>query len=179
MNESYILYFSEKCKFSMKFINQLKSNEELFKKCQKIEISKARGQIPPYVRSVPSLIVTANSKSSLLVNKDLFSWLNSKTVSKQSSNQQQGGNGQIMDWDPLAMSGCGYSDNFSFINAPQEATMKNFSFLEGAQQTINCPQEGDNGGRSNEDYSKKQINQDFERLMEQRNADMPQPPARL
>ena len=103
--ESYTLYFSEKCKFSMKFINQLKTNQDLFKKCRKIEISQVRGQIPPYIKSVPSLIVTTNGQSSLLVNKDLFLWLNSKTASQNPSHQPQGGNGQILDWDVCAMGG--------------------------------------------------------------------------
>ena len=181
--ESYTLYFSEKCKFSMKFINQLKTNQDLFKKCRKIEISQVRGQIPPYIKSVPSLIVTTNGQSSLLVNKDLFLWLNSKTASQNPSHQPQGGNGQILDWDVCAMGGGTYSDNFSFLDAPQQATMKNFTYLDSAPQQLNCPQEGDNykdvERPRGDDYSKSQTNMDYERMIEQRNADMPQAPPRL
>lgn len=178
--ESYTLYFSQRCKFSMKFLEKLKSSPELFQKCKKIEISSARGQLPPYIKSVPSLVITVNGKSSLLVNKDLFNWLNSKMNTNQNNQQQpQGGNGQILDWDVCAMGGGTYSDNFSFLDAPQQATMKNFTYLENSPQSINCPQEGDKP--MNDDYSKTDLSKSYERLMEQRNndANIPQGIARL
>ena len=170
MSEEYTLFFSNKCKYSIDFLNKIKSNKSIFNSMSKIEISQSKYPIPPYIKSVPSLIITSNGKSRLLVNKDLFQWLKSNT-------QQQSNNGMglqqngIMDWDPMAMSGGSYSDSFSFIDS-NNATEKNFSFLNSNTQSINCPQNDEEFSKG-DDFSKKPINQDLEKLMEQRRLDVP------
>lgn len=175
MSNEYTLFYSDKCKYSIDFLNKIKSNKSIFNSMSKIEITKTNYKIPPYIKSVPSLIITSNGKSRLLVNKDLFQWLQSNTQQQYNNGIQQGGG--IMDWDPMAMSGGSYSDSFSFIDS-NNATVKNFSFLDSNVQTINCPQNDEEFSKG-DDYSKKPINQDLEKLMEQRRLDVPSGPPRI
>lgn len=176
MSQEYILYYSERCKFSNNFLTKIKTNPKIFNSMTKIEISKTRRPIPPYIKSVPSLLITSNGQTNLLVNKNLFDWCNANSQSSQGSGGGGGGGG-IMDWDPMAMSGGSYSDTFSFIDN-NNATEKNFSFLDTSTQQINCPQD-DSQYAKGEDYNKKPINQDLEKLMEQRRQDVPSGPARI
>jgi hypothetical protein len=167
----HILFYSNKCLHSKELLNLLLKDVELNKKFTKVNIDNQNIKIPPYVKSVPTAIVSVNGKPSLMVGSQIFTWYNqthSKNVELQS----------IQDWDPLAMSG--YSDGFSYLTNA-DAMKKSFSFLTDSEGII-TPDErnysNDEGG-GKKSQEKTQLDNDYESLVNKRNFDVPSTMPRL
>ncbi len=162
----YILFYSNKCLHCKELIGLLVKDVQLNQKFTKINIDNGNIKIPPYVKSVPTAIITTNGNPSLLVGSAIFKWFNqrhAKTVESQS----------IMDWDPHAMSG--YSDGFSYISNP-DVIKKSFSFLN-EDNTITTVDEKNYGGggdkRGGGNEPKSALDKDYEKFMNQRKYDVP------
>jgi hypothetical protein len=170
-DNDYILFYSNRCLHSKELLNLLYKDVELNQKFTKINIDNPSIKIPPYVKSVPSAIISNDGKPSLLVGSGIFKWYNArhaKTVETQG----------ILDWDPHTMAG--YSDGFSYLEN-NDIMKKSFSFLNDSDVIItpdekNYSNEGNKGSR---DQPKTQLDNDFESFMNQRQYEVPKPAARL
>lgn len=197
----YILFYSNKCLHSKELLNLLYKDPDLNQKFVKINIDTGNVKIPPYVKSVPTAIISENGQPNLMVGSAIFSWYKQKhsiVVEKQG----------IQDWDPHTMSG--YSDNFGYLDNPQ-VIKKSFAFLNESN-TITTPDEGSYGDSSEKgnnssklqynsnignqqqnnnfpqvshsvqnekDARKNQMSAEYEKFMNQRNNDVPTAAPRL
>ena len=170
-DSDYILFYSNKCLHSKELLNLLNKDVQLNQKFTKINIDNPNIKIPPYVKSVPTAIITVGGKPNLMVGSGIFKWYNqihAKAVEEQS----------IQDWDPCAMSG--YSDGFSYISNP-DVLKKSFSFVNDNESIItpdekNYSNENEKGGK---DQPKTQLDNDYESFMNQRKFDVPASAPRL
>lgn len=170
-NQDFLLFYSNKCLHSKEFLTILSKDVELNKKFVKINIDNKSIKIPPYVKAVPSAIITTNGQPELLVGSSIFKWYNDthkKTV------QEQG----ILDWDPMAMSG--YSDGFSYIGNESNVQKKSFEFISDNNSSIYTPDEKSFGNDdSKKGNVKTELDVNYEQFMNQRKYDVPNAPARL
>jgi hypothetical protein len=164
-NSDYILFYSNKCLHSKELLNLLYKDVQLNQKFTKVNIDNPNIKIPPYVKAVPTAIVTINEKPNLIVGTEIFKWYNkihSKTIEEQG----------IQDWDPHTMTG--YSDGFSYLSSNSDAMKKSFSFISDNDNIITP----DEKNYSNEEDNKKnqpktQLDNDYESFMNQRKFDVP------
>lgn len=168
-NSDYILFYSNKCLHSKELLNLLYKDNELNQKFTKINIDNSNIKIPPYVKAVPTAIITNNGEPTLLVGSNIFKWYNqnhAKIVESQT----------IQDWDPLTMSG--YSDGFSYLQN-DNVMKKSFAFV-GESDKIVTPDEKnytDNG--KGENRPKTELDSQYENFVNQRKFDMPNAPSRI
>jgi hypothetical protein len=163
-DSDYILFYSNKCLHSKELLNLLYKDVELNKKFTKINIDNNNVKIPPYVKSVPTAIISSNGKPELLVGSSIFKWYNqihTKTVETQG----------IQDWDPYTMSG--YSDGFSYLTNP-DVMKKSFSFIND-NDSITTPDEKNysNDNEKGNNQPKTKLDNDYETFMNQRKYEVP------
>ena len=166
--ENYILFHSSKCLHSKEFLQLLYKDVELNQKFTKVNVDNPNVKIPPYIKAVPTMIITENGKPSLLVGSKIFEWY--KQLRKKTEKSAS-----IQDWDPSTMTG--YSDGFSYLENP-DVMKKSFSFLNDEDKII-TPDEKNYGQESNKDQPKTQLDNDYEKFMSSRSNDIPAPPQRL
>jgi hypothetical protein len=165
----YILFYSNKCLHSKELLTLLYKDVELNQKFTKINIDNPNIKIPPYVKAVPSAIITTNGQPNLIVGSAIFKWFNqrhSKTVESQG----------IQDWDPHTMTG--FSDGFSYL-VEKDAIKRSFSFIND-NETISTPDpesylngSNSNGNTTKNDMKKVQFDQEYEQFMNQRKHEVP------
>jgi hypothetical protein len=159
----YILFYSNKCQHCNEFNKKLyKSNffNEFVRIC--IDDPNVRKQLPPNVKTVPTIILPTNPKQ-YLTGKNVFVWFN--TINKDATDQGSG-------VQPFSGDMGGYSDNFSSIEnaVPQEHS---FAFLGRDSDEINTPAEGSVMSASESQKVSSGVGASYERLLEQRNMEMP------
>jgi len=164
-DSDYILFYSNKCLHSKELLNLLYKDVQLNQKFTKINIDNPNIKIPPYVKAVPTAIVTINGKPNLMVGTAIFKWYNqihSKAVEVQG----------IQDWDPHTMAG--YSDGFSYLADNSDVMKKSFSFVN-ENNSITTPDEKNysNEGDNKKNQPKTQLDNDYESFMNQRKFDVP------
>jgi len=189
--ENYILFYSNYCNFSKKFVQELYKTE-FYEKFQKVCVDK-NPRIPKEITMVPTIIVPRLQKP--LVAEEAFHWLNGMkqmVLQQQETPQNQPQQGKSEEkGDPTNLNYSmgavtaysntmdGFSDSFSFLSneSPLEHS---FSFLGGNDQKIATPQEDGSDPRAQMEGSSKktQIDKDFERMMEQRSREVAKPIAR-
>jgi len=85
-NSQYILFYSNRCKFSREFIEKLQ-NSHLSNRVRKIPVENLQ-TIPPGITSVPTILLGPDKEP--LVGKSVFQWLNYQITSyKQVQGMQQ------------------------------------------------------------------------------------------
>ena len=171
MSDDYVLFYSNKCLHSKELLNLLYKDVDLNQKFTKINIDNPNIKIPPYLKSVPTAIITTNGKPNLLVGSSIFKWYN-QTHSKKIETAG------IQDWDPHAMSG--YSDGFSYIEK-EDVLKKSFSFLND-NSAIVTPDESNytNNSESNKNNQKKnEFDNEYENYINHRNYTVPNPPPKI
>jgi hypothetical protein len=164
-DNDYILFYSNKCLHSKELLNLLYKDVQLNQKFTKINVDNPNIKIPPYVKSVPTAIITINGKANLMVGSNIFKWYN-QTHTKATETES------IQDWDPYAMSG--YSDGFSYITNP-EVMKKSFSFVN-ENNIITTPDEknySNDDNKSGKNQPKTQLDNDYETFMNSRKMDVP------
>lgn len=177
MSDDYLLFYSNKCLHSKDFLTILSKDVKLNQRFTKINIDNKSIKLPPYVKAVPSAIITVNKQPQLLVGTAIFKWY-AETHKKAPEQQQQ--QNAILDWDPLAMTG--YSDSFSYIdNNSNDPQKKSFAFLGGNDGSIYTPDEKSFGGNDDKKSggAKTELDINFEKLMNNRNHEVPNAPTRL
>ncbi len=219
----YILFYSARCVHSKELLLILSHDPELDRKFIKVNVDNRGANIPKYIEKVPSAIIPHNGRASLFVGKSIFKWYqdvrggartsNSNPASRQPQQQQQqqqqqpsqnansaSGNGDILDYDPVGMSG--YSDSFSFIDN-NNPLKKAFSFInENFNDGNSSNQRNNNGGgggnssggimgwlgggggndgqqTERESAKKKEMDSAYDRMMNMRKNDIPQPIMRM
>ena len=90
----YIL-FSKNCSYCIDLLNKLYKNNDLYNEMKLININNDQLNIPKFIKSVPSLIISENETHNLLVG---MKFLNGMKVLLKID-------GDILDWDPTTMSG--------------------------------------------------------------------------
>jgi hypothetical protein len=168
--QNLVLFYSNKCIHSKEFLNLLYKDAELNNQTTKVNVDNPNIKLPPYIKSVPSLIINENNKPNLLVGSKIFDWYNQK-------HKQNISNDSVMDWDPTTMTG--YSDGFSYLES-DDVIKKSYSFLDNDQK-INTPDESnyDSGKSGNSGPEKTQLDNDYERFMASRSNDVAAPIQRL
>lgn len=101
----YVLFFSQNCKFSNKFVGRLNTKSELTKKVKMVDIDVIP-QIPDEVSEVPALYDGKN----IFCGKAAFKWLDEI----------------LMEYLSPADEGLTYS----FVNGQSEQLFNNFSLLD-------------------------------------------------
>ena len=67
MSESdYVLFYSNKCLHSKELLNLLYKDVQLNQKFTKINIDNPNIKIPPYVKAVPTAIISVNGKPNFI-----------------------------------------------------------------------------------------------------------------
>ena len=169
MSNNLVLFYSNKCIHSKEFLNLLHKDSELNNQTTKVNVDNPNIKLPPYIKSVPSLIINENNKPTLLVGSKIFDWYNKKhkqNISKES----------IMDWDPCTMSG--YSDGFSYLEG-ENVMKKSYSFVD-ENDKIHTPDESNyDSNKSNSNQPKSQLDSDYENFMSQRSNEVAAPIQRL
>lgn len=169
MSNNLVLFYSNKCIHSKEFLNLLHKDSELNNQTTKVNVDNPNIKLPPYIKSVPSLIINENNKPTLLVGSKIFDWYNKKhkqNISKES----------IMDWDPCTMSG--YSDGFSYLEG-ENVMKKSYSFVD-ENDKIHTPDESNyDSNKSGSNQPKSQLDNDYESYMSQRTNEVAAPIQRL
>ena len=163
-NSDYVLFYSNRCLHCKELITLLSKDVNLNQKFTKVNIDNANIKIPPYVKSVPTAIVSANGQPSLLVGSQIFNWYNqshSKTVESQG----------ILDWDPHTMTG--YSDGFSYLSEKPDVMKKSFSFISDNDSITTPDEKNYSGEKSERDQPKTELDNDYEKHMNQRKFEVP------
>ena len=176
MSDDYLLFYSNKCLHSKDFLTILSKDIKLNQKFTKINIDNKSIKLPPYVKAVPSAIITVNGQPQLLVGTAIFKWY-AETHKKAPEQQQQ--QNAILDWDPMAMTG--YSDGFSYSDNSNDPQKKSFAFLGGNDGSIYTPDEKSFGGNDDKKSggAKTELDLNYEKLMNNRNHEVPNAPTRL
>tara|TARA_Y200000002_G_scaffold377887_1_gene384258 strand:- start:2428 stop:2943 length:516 start_codon:yes stop_codon:yes gene_type:complete len=168
-NNNLVLFYSNKCIHSKEFLTLLHKDSSLNNQTTKVNVDNPNIKLPPYIKSVPSLIINENNKPNLLVGRKIFDWYNQQhkqNISKDS----------IMDWDPCTMSG--YSDGFSYLES-DDVMKKSYSFID-SNDKINTPDESSfDSGKSSSGPEKTQLDNDYENFMASRSNEVAAPIQRM
>lgn len=168
-NKNLVLFYSNKCIHSKEFLNMLYKDTNLNNMTTKVNVDNPNIKLPPYVKSVPSLIINENNKPNLLVGKKIFDWYNQK-------HKQNISNESIMEWDPMTMSG--YSDGFSYLES-DDVMKKSYSFVNDNEK-INTPDESNyDSNKSGSGQVKSQLDNDYESFMAARSNEVAAPIQRM
>lgn len=139
---TYILFYSDKCKYSRQLLTILSNNQQLNKLINKINVLNTNIKIPSVVTSVPTLIVkNPNMKPQLYVGEQIMQWIdivnqsnnnsnnNNKNMQKNSGgnwtsdNSTMGHGSRIEEgvaWNDPSIMSSAFSDNFSIIGQTSE-----------------------------------------------------------
>ena len=101
----FVVFMSPKCKYSMNFMNKLKTKAELIKKFNIVNIDNLEN-IPDEVDEIPSIY----DGKQVYQGQGAFKWLNEK----------------LSEYLDAANDGCSYS----FIDGQEEQVFANYSLLE-------------------------------------------------
>ncbi len=133
--------------------------------------------IPPYVNSVPTLIV--QGEPSPIIGENVFKWIEKLKTKTQTSKDGPD------PWHIQEM-GQSYSDSYSFLEGDSsnstDAIPHHFSYV-GSSQQINTPQEGGGGGNNTMSQQQQQpvdeLSKRMEMLQSQREQDVNAPVQRI
>lgn len=169
MSNNLVLFYSNKCIHSKEFLTLLHKDNNLNNQTTKVNVDNPNIKLPPYIKSVPSLIVNENNKPNLLVGSKIFDWYNQKH--KQNISKET-----IMEWDPCTMSG--YSDAFSYLEN-EDVIKKSYSFVNDDDK-INTPDESNfESSKSGSGQVKSELDNDYENFMSKRSGEVSAPIQRM
>lgn len=155
------IYYSNKCQHSKELINVINKNGN---RNNYSYVCVDNSPVPPFIKSVPTLLISENNNNKILVGEEIFS-----TITTNNSNSSQNGVDPEA-WHGNEMGGS-YSDMYSFIEDNSSSISHSFSFLNGNPNTIANTQISGNNTTNNE--HKDKLSQDMESLMQRRDQDMP------
>ena len=166
MSDDYVLFYSNKCLHSKELLGLLVKDVSLNQKFTKINIDNPNLKLPPYIKSVPTAIITINARPNILVGSNIFKWYQ-ETHKKVVENQS------ILDWDPHTMSG--YSDGFSYIST-NDVMKKSFAFLNDNNSIITPDEKNYSAQSDDKTQPKTELDMDFENIVNRRKSEVPSPP---
>ena len=132
--DQYILYYSNYCINCKEFMNIL-CKTPIYNKFTKVNVSEGVLNIPPFVKSVPTIIVPNSSQP--LVGEDVFKWLEEKSEQRMNSVEQS-----ILPYHPDEMDGV-LGDNYSYLDIKdtEQPMEHNFVYIKKGDQKIETPPE--------------------------------------
>lgn len=159
----YILFFSKNCSYCIDLLNKLYKNNDLYNEMKLININNEQLNIPKFIKSVPSLIISENETHNLLVGNEVFEWYES-IIKKM--------DGDILDWDPTTMSG--YSDDFSFIEEKETVNNdRSYCYISNVDRfKIDTPNDDTN---TSSKLQKSNTDVALEKMLSQRKMDIQSP----
>jgi len=155
-----LLVFSDKCKNCQKL-----KQFSVYNKLNKLNIDKKSNikNIPPYINSVPSLIITKNGNVNVIKNQDLLNWckMNSNTndtVYNDNNNITE----EIKESNMLVNTN--FSSNYSFIEGGGDGMSENFfsNITTNNTSNIRTPE-------ATSTKKKNTLDREYENLMKSRN----------
>jgi len=144
-DEKLLLFYSTRCNFCTRFIDEAKKIPDLSQKINMVEIERNQSNLPPWLTSVPALQTSDN----VITGKKLFEWLEAQKKSN--------------DLGPSpSLGGKGGFDTIPFTSLSDEEIHPNFTII------------GQSNGCSNVDETKvqDQANIDVEKFKAARQADI-------
>ena len=134
-NPQHIFYYSNKCKYSKTFIEQIAAtsykNEFAFL-C--VDPSPNRPALPSFLKKVPTLIIKGEPEP--LTDGEVFNWLSIRKLQDSGGTKgpDQRTGGGVVDpeaymWNEM---GGSLTKSFSFVDNSSDAPQGNFEFLNGA-----------------------------------------------
>lgn len=159
-----LLVFSDKCKNCQKL-----KQFSVYNKLNKLNIDKKSNikNIPSYINSVPSLIITKSGNVNVIKNQDLLNWckMNSNTNDiVYNDNNNNNNTEEIKESNMLVNTN--FSSNYSFIEGGGDGMSENFFSNITSSNTNNI--------RTPEATSTKKNNtldRDYENFMKSRNGE--------
>jgi hypothetical protein len=133
-DDQYILYYSNYCINCKEFMN-IMCKTPIYNKFTKINVSEGIVNIPPFIKSVPTIIVPNSNKP--LVGEDVFKWLEEKSEQRMNSVDQS-----ILPYHPDEMDGV-LGDNYSYLDIKdtEQPMEHNFVYIKKGDQKIETPPE--------------------------------------
>ena len=175
---SKTIYYSNKCQHSRELITLITKNN--VKNLFEYRCVDTSNNIPPTIRSVPTLFVQDNQNNKLMVGEEIFNYINTLTQNNQDNNNQNIDQSNVAEGDPAAWHinemGNSYSDMYSFIDDKSSSIGHSFSFLEGSELITNNIDNSNmnmSGQMSNNNEYKDKLSQDVDKLMQTRDNDLP------
>lgn len=184
----YILFYSVQCQYSKEFIKQLSNNKDLYQKFVMVNVNNPKIKLPPSIKAVPTIIVPGPYKEDIYVGPDALKWLSLIGNQSNSQGETQGAQGVpqrkvegqmdntiggMAAYDPSSMAG--FSDNFTLLDAPDNAMDKSYMSLNsfGGQM---APQDTTGGGQMDDPNKLKKdaASRAMEELQAQREKEIPQ-----
>lgn len=154
------IYYSNKCQHSKELITIINKNGN---RNNYSYVCVDNSPVPPFIKSVPTLLISENNNNKILVGEEIFTTINNDNSSSQNGLNPEAWHGNEM--------GSSYSDMYSFIE-DNSSISHSFSFLNGNPNHISHTQNGNNDINSNNEHKDK-LSQDMDSLMQQRERDMP------
>jgi hypothetical protein len=171
--KEFFLFYSNKCEHSKMLINIINTSNELVERTEFICVDVNLGKRNPLVRlnnikEVPTLIVDKGNGSDVFVGSSAFGSIEKILSSKEAELQGQGqGQGQGQESKTEEIQGysetfSGLSDSFSTFGEEKPNPLeRSFTFLTDKPSNMIS-----SGGKT--EPSKKLVNNQFERLLEER-----------
>lgn len=107
----YTLYYSSRDQNSKSLHKEFENIRNLKSKTTFIDVDKARGSLPKYVQSIPTLVISSEKR--VLVGSKAFSWL-----AEKKKGFTEFDNDGIQCYDADGMGGCN-ALCFSFLDQPE------------------------------------------------------------
>ena len=130
----YILYYSNYCINCKEFMNIL-CKTPIYNKFTKINVSEGIVNIPPFLKSVPTITVPTHNTP--LVGEEVFKWLEENSEQRMKNINQS-----ILPYHPDEMDGV-LSDNYSYLDVKDtdQPMEHNFVYIKKGDQKIDTPPE--------------------------------------
>ena len=185
MNSEYLFFYSNFDTNSKELMDKLYKNHDLYQKFHLININnkKLRSLIPRSITQIPAFLITENGQRfPPLFGAKALEWIKERNI-------QASGESELSSWDPSGMTG--FSDSFSSLDDNEGEMKKNYSYLGGHTESIYTPDsqpisgQGSGGQQQMQqpNFSMQQQSKPtkssadaaYERLVNQRNQDVPKP----
>lgn len=185
MNSEYLFFYSNFDTNSKELMDKLYKNHDLYQKFHLININnkKLRSLIPRSITQIPAFLITENGQRfPPLFGAKALEWIKERNI-------QASGESELSSWDPSGMTG--FSDSFSSLDDNEGEMKKNYSYLGGQSESIYTPDSQPISGQGNggqqqmqqPNFSMQQQSKPakssadaaYERLINQRNQDVPKP----
>jgi hypothetical protein len=172
--QKYIFFYSNYCVHSQKAMKQL-FKTPIYNNCVKVCVDDKKNLIPPTVTCVPTIFLPGNPAP--ISGSRVFQWIEGLSNQKTSVN---GGGKDIEAFHSGEMSG--FSDGYSYIGGTStnaSGMNHSYSFVGSGEQKINTPnEETGSGNQGSSSVGKSELEQQYDKLMRDRDTEMPKPAMR-
>lgn len=163
------LIYSDRCKNSLTL-----QKFSIFNKLNKLNVNNVneRKNIPNYVKTVPTLVITKNGNISMLKNNDLLTWFKMNSDRNIDYNKHTNDNESISTTvtESNTLVNSDFSSHYSFIEDNADNLIETYYSNINNDCGIYTPEQTQTGGHSKNNNGST-LDNDYERLMNERNKD--------